>query len=318
MKSNPRHSASKTRNIRVKSASISLGYIGLGKMGLSMVSRLVQKGHKVIAYARDPKSRVKARKKGVITPESIKDLVQSLESPRVIWLMVPHMAVEDVLKEVIKYTSSGDLIIDGGNSFYEDSIHRSKQLTAHGLRFMDIGVSGGPSGAKNGACLMIGGNRRDYDKLTKVFKDLSITNGYGFMGASGAGHFVKMVHNGIEYGMMQALAEGFAVMKKSDYRLDLKKIADLYNHGSVIESRLVNWLVNAYKEYGQNLSKISGTVAHTGEGEWTIKTAKKLKVSAPIIESSFKFRVRSNKNPSYTGQVLSALRNQFGGHSVNR
>jgi 6-phosphogluconate dehydrogenase len=179
-----------------------------------------------------------------------------------------------------------------------------------------VGVSGGPAGARNGACIMAGGEKEAFDRYQNLFRDLSVTNGYGYMGASGAGHFVKMIHNGIEYGMMQALAEGFAVMKASPFNLDLAAIAKLYNHGSVIVSRLTGWLKKAFEEYGQDLGTISGSVAQSGEGMWTVEAGHEYGVATPIIEGAVRFRTTSQTGPSYTGQVVSALRNEFGKHDV--
>jgi 6-phosphogluconate dehydrogenase len=210
----------------------------------------------------------------------------------------------------------GDIVIDAANAYYEDSVRRAKLLKKKGINFIDVGFSGGPGGARNGGSLMIGGDKKIYNYLEPLFRDLSVPDGYAHFGDAGAGHLVKMVHNGIEYGMMQSIAEGFAIMKKSPFKLNLEKIANVYNHGSVIESHLVKWLEEAYQMYGQDLKKISGAVAYTGEGEWTVKTGKKLKVPTPVIEDSFKFRVRSKRSPSYIGKVLSALRNRFGGHSI--
>ena len=218
--------------------------------------------------------------------------------------------------EFIQFLDKGDTIIDGGNSPYKDSIRRAKELDGKGIDFLDAGVSGGPSGARNGACIMVGGKRVVYRKFKNLFRDLSARKGYAYVGKSGAGHFVKMVHNGIEYGMMQAIAEGFAVMKVSPFDLNLLKIADLYNHQSVIESRLVGWLKTAFKQYGEDLEYISGSVAQTGEGSWTVEAAKELGIPAPIIEGALNFRIQSQTNPTYTGKIVSALRNQFGGHEV--
>ncbi len=293
------------------------GYIGLGKMGLNMVTRLARKGHRVIAYDTDAPARAKAEKAGARTADSVRKLMQMLPPPRTVWLMVPHKAVDAALRDVRRYAKRGDTVIDGGNSHFTDTVRRAKKLRARGVHFMDAGVSGGPTGALRGACVMVGGKKGDFTKLKKLFRDISAGEKYClYAGKSGAGHFVKMVHNGIEYGMMQALAEGFGVLRKGPYRLDLSALAELYDHGSVIESRLVGWLAKAYREHGAALKGISGTVGHTGEGEWTVKAAKKLKVPVPIIEGAFRFRVNSKKKPSYAGQVLSALRNQFGGHKT--
>jgi len=291
----------------------------LGKMGLNMVTRLVKKGHRVVAFDLDAGARAKARRAGAKTADSIVELIDILPAPRLVWVMVPHNAVDGVLSEVLKCTRPNDTVIDGGNSFYENTVRRAKKVQAEKVHFLDAGVSGGPGGALRGACVMVGGEARDFKKHEQLFRDISAGKGYyAHVGKHGAGHFVKMVHNGIEYGMMQALAEGFEVLKKSSYRLPLKNIANLYNHGSVIESHLVAWLEGAYKEYGEGLKKISGSVGHTGEGEWTVKTAKKLGVPVPVIEGAFVFRMNSKKKPSYTCQVLSALRNQFGGHKAGR
>ena len=207
-------------------------------------------------------------------------------------------------------------MIDGGNSPYKESIRRSGELAAKGIGFLDAGVSGGPAGARKGACIMVGGRQEVFLRFERLFADLSVENGYGYMGRAGAGHFVKMVHNGIEYGMMQALAEGFAVLKAAPFGLDLPKVADLYDHASVIESRLVGWLKAAYEQHGEELRDISGTVEQSGEGAWTVEAGMELGVPTPVIEDALRFRLRSREAPTYAGQVLSALRNQFGGHDV--
>jgi len=230
--------------------------------------------------------------------------------------MVPHQAVDAVLKELTPLLKKGDVVVDGGNSPYKESIRRARELEVKGINFLDAGVSGGPAGARNGACIMVGGNKEVFQKFESLFRDLSVPDGYGYMGRTGAGHFVKMVHNGIEYGMMQALAEGFAVMKASDFGLDLKKVADVYNHKSVIESRLMGWLRSAFVQYGEDLKDISGSAAQSGEGMWTVEAGKELEVPTPIIQAALDFRIQSQANPSYTGKLVSAMRNQFGGHDV--
>lgn len=295
-----------------------LGYIGLGKMGKNMVYRLKEKSWDVVAYNRSPEPRREVARRGVKTADSIQELVNKLSAPRTVWVMVTHGAVEAILNELCKYLKKGDTIIEGGNSFFELTQKRARRAEKIGIHFLDVGVSGGPSGARHGACLMIGGRHEIFKKHESLFRDIAAENSYGHMGEAGAGHFVKMVHNGIEYGMMQAVGEGFSVLKKSKFRLDLEKVADLYNHGSVIESRLVGWLKDAYRKYGEDLKEISGKIAHSGEGGWTVKTAKKLKVPTPIIKSAFTFRVQSQKKPSYIGQVVSVLRNMFGGHEVKK
>jgi 6-phosphogluconate dehydrogenase len=210
----------------------------------------------------------------------------------------------------------GDIVIDGGNSPYKESIRRATELETRGIDFLDAGVSGGPAGARNGACIMVGGKKEVFEKFEAVFRDLSVPDGYGYLGRTGTGHFVKMVHNGIEYGMMQSLAEGFTIMKASDFGLDLTKIADVYNHKSVIESRLVGWLQYAFEQYGEDLKDISGSAAQSGEGMWTVEAGKELSIPTPIIQAALDFRIQSQAHPSYTGKLISAMRNQFGGHEV--
>lgn len=297
---------------------MTLGYIGLGKMGLAQVERLLEYGHRVVAWNRSEGPRKEAERAGAEVRETPIDVVASLKTPRLIWLMVPYAVVDDMLKEIVPHLHKGDTIIDGGNSFYKHSMRRARDLAKKGINFLDCGTSGGPEGARRGACLMIGGEKKIYEKYERLFKDLAALDAYGYFGKAGAGHFVKMVHNGIEYGMMQAIGEGFDVMRRSPFKLSLTKVADVYNKKSVVESRLVGWLKKAYDEYGENLKGISGEVGHLGEGKWTVETAKELKVPIKIIEESFKFRIKSQGNPSYTGQVVSALRNQFGGHAVSK
>lgn len=281
-----------------------------------MVKRLLEQGHEVVAFDTSAEARKQAAMQGAKTVDALELLPESLEAPRVIWVMVPHKAVEQVLATLMPTLLEDDIIIDGGNSFYKDSVRRGQDLGRTGIHFLDVGVSGGPSGAREGACLMIGGTRSIFEKLEPVFQDLSVQGGYGYMGGSGAGHFVKMVHNGIEYGMMQAIGEGFSVMQAAPFQLSLKEIARVYNHGSVIESRLIGWLGEAFQEFGEDLEPVSGSVAHTGEGEWTVKTAAEFGVDVSVIKESFRFRVHSHEHPSFGGKVLSALRNRFGGHAI--
>lgn len=296
-----------------------LGYIGLGKMGMGMVRNMLEHGHEVVVANRSAAPVDEAVTYGAEGAYSYEALVEKLEAPRTIWLMVPWQSVDEVLAQVVPLLSAGDTIIDGGNSPYVETIRRAKEMEAQGLHFLDIGVSGGPSGARYGACMMIGGAPEDFARYESLIKDCSIEGGYGYMGSHGAGHFVKMVHNGIEYGMMQAIGEGFEVMKRApEFTINLTEVARVYNTGSVIESRLVGWLHKAYTEEGENLLAISGEVAHSGEGLWTVEAAKRNGIPVPIIEGSLLFREQSKGNPSYTGQVVSALRNQFGGHDVKK
>ena len=306
-----------------------VGYIGLGKMGLNMVQRMLDYKWDVVATDPSEEARDKAEKAGAKTVESAAEVVRTLRPRKassrgrqaqeniLIWLMVPHTVVDSVLKEITPHLEKGDTVIDGGNSNYKDSVRRAEELAKSGIEFLDIGVSGGPEGARSGACLMIGGKREVYKKYVGLFSDLVTAGGYEYVGTAGAGHFVKMVHNGIEYGMMQAIGEGFAVMKeKKEFELNLEAIANVYNHGSVIESRLIGWLKRAYDQYGPDLVGISGSVEHSGEGLWTVEAAKELGIPVNVIEDALQFRIESHQKPSYIGQVVSALRNQFGGHNV--
>jgi len=301
--------------------STGIGIIGLGKMGANLARRLVENEWDVVGYNKTKDATKSMEKEGLRGAYSIKELVEKLNtSPRIVWLMVPAgKPVDEVLfgkDGLVNYLEKGDIIIDGGNSYYKNTIKRHKKVSKYGIHYMDCGVSGGPGGARNGACLMIGGNKKIFKKIEPLFRDMAQENGYQFFPGVGAGHFVKMVHNGIEYGMMQAIAEGFAIMKKSKYKLDLTKVSDVYNNGSVIESSLIRWLREAYDLYGEDLAKISGQVHHSGEGQWTVKTAKEMKVIDKVISEAYKFRLRSQKHPSYTGKVVSALRGQFGQHPV--
>lgn len=293
-----------------------LGYIGLGKMGFGMVERLLERGYDVVVYDKNSDVVEELVKKGARRADTLPDLVNKLSPSRLLWIMVPFSAVDHVLAEVSPLLSSSDVVVDGGNSPYLESVRRGKELAEKGVHFLDAGTSGGPSGARNGACVMVGGDKGVYEEYKTLFEDISAPDAFGYMGLSGAGHFVKMVHNGIEYGMMQAIAEGFAVLKKSEFGINLTEASRVYNNKSVIESRLIEWLMNAYKVHGENLDQVSGEVDSTGEGAWTVEAAKHLDVPIPVIEGSLHFREQSKGNPSYTGKVLSALRNQFGGHSI--
>lgn len=294
-----------------------IGYIGLGKMGKNMVLRLLEKKHTVVAWNRSAEPRQEVAASGAKVVESVEELVAALPTPRVVWLMLPAKEVtNEMVKKLATILVAGDTVIDGGNSNYQDTIKNAKLLQAAGMHLLDVGVSGGPAGARNGACLMIGGEEKTYQKLRSVFSDLAALNAFAFFSGHGAGHFAKMVHNGIEYGMMQALAEGFTVLKAAPFDYDLQQVAHIYNQRSVIESRLVGWLESGYQKRGQDLVDVSGSVAHSGEGAWTVEAAKKSGVPVPIIEESLQFRIDSAAQPSYTGKVLSLLRNEFGGHAT--
>ncbi|HRN96426.1 MAG TPA: glucose-6-phosphate dehydrogenase [Candidatus Levybacteria bacterium] len=297
-----------------------IGIVGLGKMGGNVALRLREKGWDVVAYNRTGETTKQFEQHGISGAYSLKELAQLLDTSRVVWVMLPEgKALDDTLfgkNGLSTVLKKGDTVIDAGNSLYKNSLKRAQKFKKLGIHFVDVGVSGGPSGARNGACLMVGGDTKTFVMLETLFQDVAKAGGVQHFPGAGAGHFVKMIHNGIEYGMMQSIAEGFAVLKKSAYNLDLSTVAQIYNNGSVIESRLVKWLENAFSVYGQDLESVSGTVSHTGEGKWTVDAAHEMNIKIKIIEESLKFRIASEKNPSYTGKVLSALRNQFGGHDI--
>lgn len=295
------------------------GYIGLGKMGKNMVLHLLEKGHNIVAWNRSPEPRKVVADAGALAVESIEELVQNLAAPRTVWLMLPAGEVtRQMIDQLLSLMEAGDTIIDGSNNHWKATAENNTLVRQSGLHFFDAGVSGGPDGARNGTCLMVGGEEEPSADLAGLFGDVALPNAYQFFLGPGAGHFVKMIHNGIEYGMMQAIGEGFEVLQKSPFNLDLPRIAQLYNTGSVIESRLMGWLESGYTNQGPELSDISGSVKHSGEGAWTVEAAKEFGVSVPIIEGSLQFRINSTNNPSYTGQVVSVLRNEFGGHDVGK
>ena len=293
-----------------------LGFIGLGKMGGAMVERLLKGGHEVVAYARSADSVSKVEKIGARGVHDLAALAGSLQPPRAIWLMVPAGgAVTEVIGGLLPHMSGGDVLIDGGNSFYKDSARRFEELKARGIRFMDVGTSGGVWGLDNGYCLMIGGEDETYRRLEPVFKALAPAGGYARVGAAGAGHMVKMVHNGIEYGMMQAYAEGLEILQASPYGLDLAAIAGLWNHGSVVRSWLLELAERALRE-DPGLTRLQGFVSDSGEGRWTILEAMERDIPAPVITLSLFERFHSRRPDSFAAKVLAALRNQFGGHAV--
>lgn len=252
--------------------------------------------------------------------KTVEELITKMPSgERVLWLMLPAgTATEEIIENVLPQLDKGDTLIDGGNAYYKDSVRRAEKAGEYGIKFFDVGTSGGPEGARNGACLMIGGDQAKFTELEELWKALSAPGAYQYLGTAGAGHYAKMVHNGIEYGMMQAIAEGVAVLDKSEFDYDLAKVLDIYNHRSVIESRLVGWMKKAI-EQDPKLNEISSVISHTGEGEWTVKTAEELSIEIPVIKESLEIRKRSVKEPeSFRNKAVSALRGQFGGHKVSK
>ena len=294
-----------------------IGMIGLGRMGGNMVTRLLGDGHEVVAYTRDPKKVEKAISEGAKGAKDLKDLVDQLPVPRVIWIMVPAgKATQDMIDSFVPLIAPGDILIDGGNSRYTDDIARAEALKPKAIHYMDAGTSGGVWGLKVGYCLMVGGEAGDFKHVEPVFKTLAPPNGYMHCGPVGAGHFVKMVHNGIEYGMMQAYAEGFEIMKASRYEhLDLGKIADLWGQGSVVRSWLLELTALALNE-DPGLDKLAPYVEDSGEGRWTVEESIQTSVPAPVIALSLLMRFRSRQDNSFSSRMLAAMRQQFGGHAV--
>ncbi len=294
-----------------------IGFIGLGRMGSNMVRRLLRDGHQIVAYNRTPEKTREIAAEGAEAAFSIEELVAKLEKPRTVWIMVPAGdATEAQIDELLEHLEPGDTIVDGGNTNFHDDQRRHPLLAEKGIRYIDAGVSGGVWGLKVGYCLMVGGEREAVEPLEPVFRSLAPADGYLHVGGPGSGHYVKMIHNGIEYGMMQAYAEGFEIMHASDYALDLGAIADLWNHGSVVRSWLLELAALAFRAEGQDLGHLKGWVADSGEGRWTVQEAIDRDVPAPVITIALQTRFRSRQDDSYGAKVLAALRNQFGGHAV--
>jgi 6-phosphogluconate dehydrogenase len=296
-----------------------LGLIGLGRMGANMAIRLLQGGHRVVVYNRTVEKAVElANEHGGVAATSIEELVQSLQAPRIVWLMLPAgSATDEYIDAVAPLLEKGDILVDGANNNYKVSIAHGEQLAAQGIRFMDAGVSGGIWGLKVGYCTMVGGEPETFAHIEPLLKTLAPPDGYLHCGPFGAGHFVKMIHNGIEYGMMQAYAEGFEILEKSRYDVDLQKVSHLWNQGSVVRSWLLELAELAFTD-DAHLDTIRGYVQDSGEGRWTVQEAIDLDVPAPIITLSLQTRFRSRQDDSFGAKVLAALRNQFGGHAVKK
>lgn len=293
-----------------------IGMIGLGKMGYNLVLNLMDHGHEVVATDVNKEQVEKITNDGATGVESIKELVSGLNTPRVVWMMVPAGSItESVLSELKDVLEPGDIVIDGGNSNYKDTLKRAEDLKEKGIHFVDVGTSGGTEGARHGACTMIGCEPEVFEIIEPIFKDLSVENGYLYTGKVGSGHFLKMVHNGIEYGMMQAIAEGFEVLEKSQFDYDYEAVAKMWNHGSVVRSWLMELTQNAFSK-DPKLEGIKGVMHASGEGKWTVEAALDLQVPAPVIALSLMMRNRSLEDDTFTGKVVAALRNEFGGHAV--
>jgi len=295
-----------------------LGFVGLGRMGSHMVERLLGGGHRVVAYNRSPEPVSRAVAKGATGAASLEELVRTLTPPRAVWVMLPAgPPTEEAVGALGPLLDPDDAIIDGGNSYFKDDIRRAEGLRRRGIHYLDVGTSGGIWGLTHGYCLTIGGERAIAARLEAIFKTLAPLDGYGWMGTHGAGHYVKMIHNGIEYGLMQAYAEGFALLEKSDFGLDLRAIAHLWNQGSVVRSWLLELAEMAF-EKDPKLTEIRGYVEDSGEGRWTVQDAIEKNVPAPAIALALFARFRSREEESFADRVLAALRNAFGGHAVRR
>ena len=294
-----------------------LGIYGLGRMGGNMVVRLVHGGHRVVAANRSPDPVKTAAQSGAVPAFTIEEMVSKLqETPRIVWMMVPSGQVtDDTLHHVMSLLKQGDIIIDGGNSNFHDTIRRGQEVTAAGMHYLDCGTSGGIWGLKEGYSLMVGGEKPIFDHCEPIFKTLAPPDGYGYMGQSGAGHFVKMVHNGIEYGMLQAYGEGFEIIEKSEFTPDLREVTRVWQNGSVVRSWLLDLAALAFAE-DPGLQNIQGYVQDSGEGRWTVQAAIDEDVPAPVITLSLLQRFVSRQNESFSAKVIAALRNQFGGHAV--
>jgi 6-phosphogluconate dehydrogenase len=286
-------------------------------MGSNMVRRLLLDGHEIVAYNRTAEKTREIAGEGAIPSFSLEELVSKLAKPRTVWVMVPAGDVTEAqIDELTELLEPGDTIIDGGNTNFHDDVRRHTKLAAKGLRYIDAGTSGGIWGLANGYCLMVGGEAEAVAPLEPIFRSLAPADGYLHVGGPGAGHYVKMVHNGIEYGLMQAYAEGFEIMHASDYTLDLGAISGLWNHGSVVRSWLLELAERAFAANGQELSHLKGWVADSGEGRWTVQEAIDHDVPAQVITLALLTRFRSRQDESYGAKVLAALRNEFGGHAV--
>jgi 6-phosphogluconate dehydrogenase len=295
---------------------VKIGIIGLGKMGYNLSLNLLDHKHEVVAFDVDATAVEKISQQNAIGAPSISKLVDLLPERKIIWVMVPAGEItETVLNELKDLLKPEDIIIDGGNSNYKESIRRANELKEKGIHFFDVGTSGGTEGARNGACTMVGGDKESFLVIEQIFRDICVEDGYLYAGKSGSGHFLKMIHNGIEYGMMQSIAEGFEVLEKSSFDFDYENVAKVWNNGSVIRSWLMGLTENAFSKDAK-LEGLKGVMQSSGEGKWAVETALDLQTATPIMAMSLMMRYRSLQDDTFSGKVVAALRNEFGGHSV--
>jgi len=295
-----------------------IGMIGLGKMGLNLMMNLRDNGVEVMGFDVNPNMIQCAKDLDLIVHDHLVDFIKAFVGRRIIWVMVPAGQITDnLINQLSDLCQAEDIIIDGGNSFYQDSVRHAIQLKEKGIYFLDCGTSGGTSGARNGVCLMIGGEEVAFNVLKDTLISISVVNGCLYAGKSGSGHYLKMVHNGIEYGMMQAIGEGFEVLEASEYDFDFEKVARVWNNGSVIRSWLIELVEQSFKN-DPKLEMITGASDSSGEAQWTVERALAMKVPTPVISLSLMMRYRSKQSDTYAGKVVSALRNAFGGHSVTK
>lgn len=293
-----------------------IGMIGLGKMGFNLSRNLMDHGHEVVATDVNEEQVNELKSLGATSAYSLEELVENLEKPRKVWVMVPSgEPTETVLAQLNKLLDEGDIIIDGGNSNYKESIKHAEFMKEKKIHFIDVGTSGGTEGARHGACMMVGGEKEVVEGIEEIFIETTVEDGYLYCGKVGSGHFLKMIHNGIEYGMMQAMAEGFEILEKSPFDYDYEKVAKVWNNGSVVRSWLMELMQDAFSK-DPNLDEIRGVMNSSGEGKWTVETALELQTAAPVIAMSLMMRYRSQEDDTFTGKVVAALRNEFGGHDV--
>lgn len=295
-----------------------IGLIGLGKMGYNLALNMRDNGIDFGVYNRSEEPRERIKKENVNVYDSVESLVAELESPKVVWIMVTAgRATEAVIEQVVPLLSPGDIIVDGGNSRFTDTLRRGDELEEKGIHFVDAGTSGGTDGARNGACMMVGGHDDAVKVIEPYLKLLNVEEGYLHCGRRGSGHYVKMVHNGIEYGMMQAIGEGLEILNQSEFELDFEKVANVWNHGSIITGYLMQCTKQAFEHNGNMLNKVIPKIDANGEGLWTVEEALRLNVSAPVITNALFVRNASKDDYKFSERVVAAQRNEFGGHKLH-